>query len=122
MRRLISLGTLFLFLTGCIPLIIGGGIVTGYALSNTSAMGNVKCEYRVLWDLCIDKLETMEAEILSVNESKGTIKARISENNVTIKINTASTELQRLKVTARKYFLPKPQFAQKVFFKIVQEL
>ena len=122
MRRLTYIGALFLLLTGCIPLIVGGGIVTGYALSNDSAMGNVKCEYRVLWDLCLDKLETMEAEVLYANESRGKIKAKVSDNSVTIKITTAGSELQRLKVTARKFLLPKPQFAQKVFFKIVQDL
>jgi len=56
---------------GCIPVLIGAGIVTGYSLSNSTASGNVNVEYRVLWDICLDKLESMEAEILVSNESKG---------------------------------------------------
>jgi hypothetical protein len=64
----------------------------------------------------------MEAEIIVSNESKGVIKARISENDVTVSINTINSETQRLKVSARRFLLPKPQFAQKVFQKIVQDL
>ena len=111
-----------LLVAGCIPVIIGAGVVTGYMLSGDAANGNVKSEYRVLWDICVDRLETMEAEILVANESKGVLKARMSDNNVTISINTINLDNQRLKVSARKFFLPKPQFAQKVFFKIVEDL
>jgi hypothetical protein len=113
---------LLFFSAGCIPLFIGAGAVVGYTLTNDSAIGNVKTEYRTLWDLCLDKLETMEAEILTANESKGTIKARVLEYDLTIRINTINSENQKLIVSARRYLLPKPQFAQKVFFKIIEDL
>ena len=122
MKKIILSVCILFLLGGCIPLIIGAGMVTGYSLSNDSAKGNVTTEYRLLWDLCLDKLQTMEAEILVTNESKGLIKARASENDLTISINTINAETQRLSVSARKYLLPKPQFAQKVFFKIVEDL
>ncbi len=109
-------------LAGCVPALIAAGVVTGYSISNDSAVGNVKSEYRILWDLCLDKLETLEAELLIVNESKGMVKAKVSEHSVVIKINSISPETQRLRVSARKNFLPKPQLAQKVFFKIVEDL
>ncbi|MBU1112248.1 MAG: hypothetical protein KKH93_00015 [Candidatus Omnitrophica bacterium] len=111
-----------LLLSGCVPALIAAGLVTGYSLSNASAMGNVKSEYRVLWDVCSDVLEDMEAEVLLVRESQGMIKARISDHNITVKINTISSDSQRLKVSARRNFLPKPQMAQKVFLKIVEDL
>ncbi|MDD3295991.1 MAG: hypothetical protein PHU64_01360 [Candidatus Omnitrophica bacterium] len=112
----------FCLFAGCVPALIGVGVVTGYALSGDSATGNVNSEYRVLWDLCLDKLETMEAEIILVNESKGMVKAVVSENSVVVKLNTINSSTQRLKVSARRCFMPRPQFAQKVFFKIVEEL
>jgi len=99
----------------------GAGVAAGYAFSNDSAIGNVKEEYRILWDLCMDKLESMDAEIHVSNESKGIVKALISENNVSIKIDTINAKTQRLKVSARRYFLPKAQFAQKVFFKVIED-
>ncbi|MFA7676691.1 MAG: hypothetical protein WCY34_00810 [Candidatus Omnitrophota bacterium] len=112
----------FCLIGGCVPALIGVGVVTGYALSGDSATGNVNSEYRVLWDLSLDKLETMEAEIVLINESKGMIKAVISENSVVVKVNTINSSTQRLRVSARRCFMPRPQFAQKVFFKIVEEL
>lgn len=105
---------------GCVPALVGTGVVAGYALSNDSASGNVKEEYRVLWDLCLDKLESVDAELTNVNESKGYIKARVADTALTLSINTLNPKMQRLKISARKFLLPKPQFAQKIFFKIVE--
>lgn len=122
MKRITFLMIGVLLLTGCVPALIAAGVVTGYGLSNDSASGNVSAEYRILWDICLDTLDIMEAEILVVDESKGMIKAKISEHSVVVKINTLTPESQRLRVSARRNFLPKPQFAQKVFFKIVKDL
>ncbi|MCF7907722.1 MAG: hypothetical protein K9L86_02460 [Candidatus Omnitrophica bacterium] len=122
MKNIISLMVGILLLAGCVPALIAAGVVTGYGISNDSANGTVKSEYRILWDICLDTLEVMEAEILVVNESKGMIKAKVSDHSVVIKINTLTPESQRLKVSARRNFLPKPQLAQKVFFKIVEDL
>tara|TARA_B100000315_G_C14539493_1_gene570143 strand:- start:616 stop:984 length:369 start_codon:yes stop_codon:yes gene_type:complete len=122
MKKIIFLALVPLVLAGCIPLIIGFGVLTGYGLSSDSAIGNVKVEYRVLWDLCVDKLEVLEAEMLQSDESRGLIKARISDNDVTIKIKNISLETQRLKVSARRIMMPKPQFAQKIFYKIIEDL
>ena len=122
MKNITFLMASVLLLAGCVPALIAAGVVTGYGLSNDSASGNVKSEYRILWDLCLDQLEVMEAEILVVNESRGMIKAKVSEHSVVIKINTLTPESQRLKISARKNFLPKPQLAQKVFFKIIEDL
>jgi hypothetical protein len=111
-----------LAISACIPVLVGTGVVAGYTLSNDSAIGEVKCDYRTLWDVSTDKLQSLKAEILSSNESKGLIKAKVSDNDVTIKIDTISPAMQKLKISARKYLLPKPQFAQKIFVKIVQDL
>jgi len=122
MRKIALLMSGVLLLAGCVPVLIAAGVVTGYSIGNDSASGNVQSEYRILWDICLDKLDVLEAELLIVNESKGMIKAKLSEHSVVVKINTISPENQRLKVSARKNFLPKPQLAQKVFFKIVEDL
>lgn len=117
--------SIWLFLSsGCVPVIIGAGagLVTGFVLSNDSALGNVQEEYRSVWDACIDEFEDMEAEILEANESKGVIKAVVLDNKVAVKIDTINSQSQRLKVSARKCLLPKPQFAQKVFLKITNSL
>ncbi|MFA6281169.1 MAG: DUF3568 family protein [Candidatus Omnitrophota bacterium] len=110
-------------LTACIPvLIVGTGAVAGYSLSSDSAIGEMKCDYRSLWDITVDKLESMQAEISFSNESKGLIKAKISGYSVTVKIDELSSKIQKLKISARKNLLPKPQFAQKIFLKIAEDL
>lgn len=125
-KKLIHLVILALFLntlTACIPiLIVGTGAVAGYSLSSDSAIGEVKCDYRSLWDITVDKLESMQAEISISNESKGLIKAKVSGYAVTVKIDALSQKIQKLKISARKHLLPKPQFAQKIFVKIVEDL
>jgi len=122
MKKIISLALSLLVITGCIPVLIGAGLVTGYSLSNSTASGNVKTEYRVLWDLCLDELDVMEAEILVSNESRGIIKAKLSEHKIAIKIDSISLETQRLKVSARQLLMPKAQFAQKIFLKLISDL
>ena len=110
-------------LTACIPvLIIGTGAVAGYSLSSDSAIGDVKCDYRSLWDVSVDKLQSMQAEITVSNESKGLIKAKVSGYNVVVKVDEITPKMQKLKISARRHLLPKPQFAQKIFMKIVEDL
>jgi len=124
-KKIICLCAIFFSLctiNACIPILVGTGVVAGYTLSNDSAIGEVKCDYRTLWDVSMDKLQNLKAEILTSNESKGLIKAKVTDNDVTIKIDTINQSMQKLKISARKYLLPKPQFAQKIFVKIVQDL
>jgi len=124
-KKIIHSSMLFLFLSGaagCVPVLVGTGVVAGYTLSNDSAIGEVKCDYRTLWDVSMDKLQNLKAEIQTSNESKGLIKAKVTDNDVTIKIDTINQSMQKLRISARKYLLPKPQFAQKIFVKIVEDL
>jgi hypothetical protein len=122
--KLLSVLALF-FVTvsaGCVPVLIGTGAAVGYTLSNDSAIGEIKTEYRHLWDVAIDTLNAMKPENLVSNESKGLIQANISSHDITIKIDQIAESLQKLKVSARKYMLPKPYFAQKIYVKISNEL
>ncbi|MBN3039857.1 MAG: lipoprotein [Candidatus Omnitrophica bacterium] len=122
MKKSIFIILAALLVSGCVPVLIGAGLLTGYTLSSDSAIGNVKTEYRELWDICLEKLEVLESEVLVSDESQGLLKARISDYDVNIKIKNISNDTQRLKVSARKLLLPKPQFAQKIFFKIIEDL
>ncbi|MFH1504276.1 MAG: hypothetical protein ABIH08_02665 [Candidatus Omnitrophota bacterium] len=122
MKKNVFIGLGLLLISGCVPLVVGAGLATGYTLSNDSAIGNIKGEYRILWDLCKDKMLFMEAEILSMDESKGIIKAVISENKIIVRIDVISPDVQKLRVSARKFLIPRPHFAQKVFLRIIEGL
>ncbi|OQX81355.1 MAG: hypothetical protein B6D56_02770 [Candidatus Omnitrophica bacterium 4484_70.1] len=114
----------FFLLAGCTPLILGTGVVAGYMLSNDSASGYVNTDYRSLWDSAYMAIKSNpHTEIIEANESKGRIKANVSGNiDLVIKINSLLERKQYLKVCARKYLLPQPHYAQKIFFKIVRDL
>ncbi len=113
----------FLFLlSGCVPVLIGAGAVGGYALSSDSARGRVSTSYPEIWDLCIETLEAKEADFLTINQARGHIKAVVYEHSVTIRIDSLSSRTQQLRVAARRYFMPRPQFAQEIFFEIVKDL
>ena len=122
MSRYIPL-LVIVILMGCVPVLVGTGIVTGYVLSNDSAMGNINIGYHDLWIACRDRLESSGADILLARESSGIIKAKLSEEvKITVKIDSISSDVQRLRVSARKYLLPKPYIAQDIFIKIVKDL
>ncbi len=122
MKKIIVLILSAVVISGCIPVLIGAGVVTGYAISSDAAIGNVKIDYRTLWDICLAKLESLEAEVLQSDQSQGLIKARIGEHSISVKIKNISLGTQRLKVSARIYLMPKPQFAQKIFYKIIEDI
>ncbi|MBN2483386.1 MAG: DUF3568 family protein [Candidatus Omnitrophica bacterium] len=111
----------FIF-SGCVPVLLGAGAVTGYMLSNDYALGNVKTDYRTLWDTSLDTVSTAEFNIVEANESKGIIKIKDSDVDVTIKIDSLAVDEQRLKVSSRKYLIPKPAYSQKIFFRIIRGL
>ncbi|MCM8830886.1 MAG: DUF3568 domain-containing protein [Candidatus Omnitrophica bacterium] len=113
----------FILTSGCVPILVGtAGLATGYTLSNDAAIGNIKSDYHTLWKVCNEVLEDLDADINETKESAGLIKAVISEHAVKIKIDTILSDTQRLKISARKNLLPKPQFAQKIFLQIVERL
>ena len=108
--------------SGCVPVLIITGIVTGYMLSNDSAVGNINIGYHDLWAACKDKLSSERADIIRDRESSGIIKAKMADIDITLKISSLSDNTQQLKVSARKYLVPKPYMAQDIFSKIVKSL
>lgn len=108
--------------SGCVPIILGAGVVTGYVLSNDSAMGNINVGYHDLWVACKDTFDSERADIAEAKESSGIIKAKMSDISITLKIDSLSDDVQRLKISARKYLIPKPYIAQDIFAKIAKSL
>lgn len=111
----------FLF-SGCVPVLIGAGVAGGYALGSDSATGRVSVDYPFLWDLCIEVLQEKDAEFLAMNQARGHMKALVFEHAVTIRLDSITPKTQRLRVAARRYFMPRPQFAQEIFFEILDRL
>ena len=83
--------------------------------------------------LSLAVLPILASDCISIIPDSGTVtgytlnndsaKANIETGyNITVRINSFSNSTQELKVCARKYILPKPHFAQKIFCSIVKEL
>lgn len=123
MKKTLVLILSAILITGCFPVYLGAAAVTGYALGNDSAIGLIKISYRDLWDFCVDALTDPKIEIVYRKESDGIIKAETADGvDVSIKIDSMDAGQQQLKVSARKYMLPKPHEAQKIFTKIIKEI
>ena len=120
-KQIFSLALAVLMISGCVPVFVGAGVLTGYALSNDTASGNISVEYRELWDVSYQAFQDEGLEIFQADESKGIIKARSEDARYALKISSLGAKEQRLKVSTRKYLLPHPQAAQNLFFKIVRE-
>lgn len=121
--NLLSLLIVISFLIqGCVPVLVGGGVVAGYTLSNDSAIGNVNVSYRELWDVCKAVLEEEKTVFIKYKESQGYLVGKIGDYKIKIRIETIGENVQKLKVSARKYFLPRPQFAQTIFLKIIKRV
>ena len=108
--------------TGCAPVLIGVGAVSGYMLSNDAATGEVTGSYSTLWNACIDRLEAEGVTIMESIESDGLIRGERAKEHIVVKIESLNSNVQRLKVAARKYLIPKPYVAQDIFVKIVKDL
>lgn len=122
LARLLTFCALCTFLSGCVSVLIGTGIVAGFGLSNDAAAGNVSVGYNRLWNTCLDVFQVEGLEIVSSKESDGLIKAASDNYKYAVKISSLDQDTQRLKISARKYLIPKPYKAQDIFMKIVQEL
>ena len=86
-----------------------------------SAIGKVASDYQFLWANCLDTLKDANVEIINSDESAGIITAKIEANDLTITIIPIDLKTQTLKVTARKYLIPKPAVAQKIFLDIARD-
>ena len=111
-----------LLLSGCVPVFIGLGVVAGYTLSNDTAKGKLNASYDELWNASVDVLESETDVITETKESGGVIKGKISDTNTALKIDRITSDFQRLKVSARRYLIPKPDIAQDIFLKIAKKL
>ncbi len=102
-NALIVLCIILIISTGCVPVLIGGaGIVTGYMMSNDSAIGDVRVSYRELWDISIEVLQNSDKiEIIETNESKGRIKIKMDGVIVAV----AHDEFKKMKLENIKKFM-----------------
>jgi hypothetical protein len=119
----LMLPLLLLYISGCVPLIIGGavGAVGGYAISKDTIQGDTDKPYDSLWNsaliVCKNRGIVREEDSL-----RGYIQADIENSRVVIRLIRLTQESNRIKIQARnKYRFPNLNLAQDLFVKIIEQ-
>ena len=107
---------------GCVPVLIGTGVVTGYLATKDSVSGNIETSFDKLWEVSL-RVVSKRAEITDKDKDLGLIKAKKGKDQITIKIKELTEHSYSLKVTCRKALaLANLKLAQEIFTKIVRNL
>jgi len=112
---------LLLSLSGCILLIAGGAATGGYALSTDSAEGIIDSPYDEVWEAAVTVFED-DGIIELQDEKHGRLEAEVDSIDMKVQIDAIGKESTKLKVTARKYMMPKAKQAEKEFVRISELL
>jgi len=113
---------LSLSLSGCVYLIIGGlGAVGGYVVSPDTVEGVAEYDSQDVWDVS-RKLVSIMGIVEEEFVEGGVLRASVHNVQVTITIIPLNEHNTKLRVKARKSFVPKITIAQDVFVKIITNL
>jgi hypothetical protein len=108
-------------LCGCLPLIIGGAALGGYAISQDTMQGETDYPVETVWKAACAVAQEM-GMIRVQEQSKGSLAFTIRSNNVNIKISEVTLQTTRLRVSCRnQYLMPSITLAQKVFIRIMEK-
>ena len=111
-----------LALNGCVWLVVGGvGALGGYVISPDTVEGVVGHSSEELYASAV-KVVGIMGHIQAKNKTSGEITAQIAGAQVQVNIIAMNTQTARIRVKARKLFLPKIQAAQDVYTKIIEQL
>jgi hypothetical protein len=113
---------LFVSMTGCAPLIVGAvvGGVGGYAISKDTMQGESDTPYDTLWDAA-ERIAKIRGKLKREDMTRGVIDLEVDASRVTIQLVRLTRATTRLKVSARKYYMPNLKLAQDIFMKIMEE-
>ena len=109
-------------LSGCIYLVVGGiGAVGGYIVSPDTVEGITDNDASEVWDTAVETISIMGL-IDEKNEAGGMILASVHGARITITVTSLSQTTTKVRVKARKAYLPRISLAQDVFVKIMSRV
>lgn len=114
--------SIFLFLSGCASLIIGGaaGALGGYAISKDTIQGETDKSFNALWNSAL-LVSRIRGSIKQEDAAKGYIELESDGSRVWIKLTRLTRSTTRIRVSARKFHLPKIDLAQEIYAKIIEQ-
>ena len=113
---------LLLGISGCAPLIIGSavGALGGYAISRDTVQGETDIEYDRLWNAVVT-VARIKGTIKSEDYTRGCLTAESESSKVWVRLIRLTKATTRLRVSARKYYLPNLNLAEDLFVKIMEQ-
>ena len=108
--------------TGCVYLVVGGiGALGGYVISPDTVEGIAAVDEMELWDTSVEILSIM-GTVTETQEEGGIILATVAGSKVSVVILPHDEELMKIRIKARKNYIPKISTAQEVYIKIMSEV
>jgi hypothetical protein len=124
MRKIILflIPCIFVSISGCAPLIIGGavGALGGYVVSKDTLQGETDKSYDGLWEAALT-VSKIRGQIKYEDKTKGYIELEAESSKVYIRLVRLTASTTRLRVSARKYHFPNMGLAQDIFVKIMEQ-
>ena len=120
--RVLSFLLAVFLLQGCAVLLIGtAGILGGIAISEDTVQSEVEAGYRKAWGVTLDEIGEMGRIILK-DEAGGRIEATVRSSDVVATIEQVTDKVVRIKVKARKRFLPNVKLAHEIVGRVLKRL
>ena len=113
---------IFMNISGCVPLIIGGaaGALGACAVSRDTIQGETDKSYDSLWDAAL-VVSRLRGVIKQEDSSRGYIQLEEGQSHVNIRLIRLTRSTTRIKISARRYHLPNLSLAQDIFVKIMEQ-
>jgi len=113
----------FLSMSGCLPLMVGGaaGALGAYAVGKDTIQGDTDKPYDSLWNAALT-VSRIRGTIKQEDSQKGYIELEAQRSQVWIRLIRLTHSTTRLRILARKYHLPDIGLAQDMYVKIMEEV
>ena len=121
-RRLVALCILAAgipFLSGCLALLIGGAV--GYEVSPDSVRAQFDTPYNRAYEVSLSTIRSLGKTDME-DEKGGWVKAIIDKHDVAVHVEQLTERATQITVSARRYVLPKVQFARDIMSRISRKL
>jgi len=106
---------------GCI-FVLGGaaGALGAYGISKDTIQTETDKPYDMLWNSALT-VSRIRGTIIQEDSQKGYIELQVESSRVWIRLIRLTQATTRIRISARKYYLPNLDLAQDIFVKIMEE-
>ena len=125
MRKTIPLYFLLLLLlfniVGCV-FVLGGaaGALGAYGISKDTVQAETDKPYDALWNSALT-VARIRGTIKQEDSQRGYIELNVESGHVWIRLIRLTQATTRIRISARRYYLPNLDLAQDMFVKIIEE-